>query len=299
MIERIAWKRADRQKCEAEAIASEHAQERMNARMDQMTLEQLTQANDQYYENFRGPLAERGLFPQDLHFSSTSQQIAVAAVGAKSLQLAAFAASPLQSDSQADLSALVHETMINNFAQNALGGMVLHEDEVRAVATRMLGKTPPELKSDEDREPWGIAFADQLPISVRLGDNTIDITVRGQKYFQGDSPRPGMNVTAHYKLVGSGEAVKAVRQGDLEIVPPDGHKQLSGRETATKRAVQRRFEKIFHQEVIPESFVLTGNWAKVGKMVPIQLSFRDGWLAVGWKAVAATAVVPEAPKVKK
>jgi hypothetical protein len=213
MIERIAWKRAGQQKCEAEAIASDHAQQRMNTRMDQQTLEQLTQANDQYYENFRGPLVERGLFPEDLHFSSTSRQLLVAAVEAKPLQAAASGASSLQPDAKADLSALVHETMINNFAQNALGGMVLHEDEVRTIATRMLGKTPPELKSDEDREPWGIAFADQLPISVHLGDNTIDITVRGQRYFQGDVPRPGMNVTAHYKLVGAGEGVKAVRRG--------------------------------------------------------------------------------------
>ena len=292
MVERIAWKRADEQKCEAEAIASEHAQERMNTRMDEQTVEQLNKANEQYYENFRGPLSERGLFPEDLHFSSTDQQLSVAAVEAKPLQIAASAAPALLPDAKADMSALVHETMINNFAQNSLGGMILHEEEVRAVSKRILGKEPPELKPDEDREPWGIAFAQQQPITVHLGDNTLDITVRGQRYFQGDSPRPGMNVTAHYKLVGTGPAVKAVRQGDLEIVPPDGNRPLSGKETATKRAIQRRFDKIFHKEFIPESIVPTGNWAKVGKLVPIQLSFHDGWLAVGWKAAAIAATVP-------
>jgi hypothetical protein len=93
--------------------------------------------------------------------------------------------------------------------------------------------------------------------------------------------------------------VKAVRQGELEIVPPDGHRQLSAKETAAKRAIQRRFDKIFHKEVIPESFAFSGNWAKVGKMVPIQVAFRDGWLAVGWKAVAAATAAPPASASKR
>ncbi len=298
IVERIAWKRAGQQKCEAEAIASQHAEQRMNARMDQQITEQITQANDQYYETIRGPLVERGLFPETLQFRSTGQQLSLALVETNPWQVAVAGAPPLEPDPQADLAVVVHETMINNFAQNAFGGMTVHEEEVRAFAIHVLGHLPPELKPDEEREPWGIAFAEHQPITVSFGDGAIDITVRGRRYFQGDSPRPGMQITAHYKLVTTGQGVKAVRQGGFEIVPPDGNRQLSGPETAAKRALQRRFDKILPKEIIPQSFVPPGNWAKAGTLMPIQIACRDGWAVLAWKLAASSPAARPATSVK-
>jgi hypothetical protein len=107
-----------------------------------------------------------------------------------------------------------------------------------------------------------------------------------------------MNVTARYQLVGTGQQVKAVRQGGLEIFPPDfvpgSGQRLSGRQVAIRKLLQRRFGKIFPEEMVPQGFVPKGNLAKAGKLTPVEIASRDGWLLVALKAVASPPAVTQA-----
>ena len=72
MIERMAWKRAGKQQSSAECIASRHAEERLNERIDQRAAESLDRANQAYVDKFHRPFTERKLFPQELRFCTTN-----------------------------------------------------------------------------------------------------------------------------------------------------------------------------------------------------------------------------------
>ena len=53
----------------------------------------------------------------------------------------------------------VHESMINNFALDALGGMTVNEDKFQKAVIDMFGKLPEKMKRDENQPPWTITFA--------------------------------------------------------------------------------------------------------------------------------------------
>ena len=62
LIERMAWKRAGKQQSQAECIASQHAEQRLNERIDQQAAEPLDKANKQYVEKSSHPFSDRNLF---------------------------------------------------------------------------------------------------------------------------------------------------------------------------------------------------------------------------------------------
>jgi hypothetical protein len=55
--------------------------------------------------------------------------------------------------------------------------------------------------------------------------------------------------------------------------------------------LEKRFAKIFEPEILAQGLELPGKWKAAGKLMPIQVVCRDGWLTIGWKRSAA------APKV--
>ena len=89
LIERMAWRRTDKQKGEAESIASQHARCTAAGRVDQQAAEMLQKANDNYRRKFRVPLSERLVFPQILRFSTTTNVLNVVGLEAAADQLAA------------------------------------------------------------------------------------------------------------------------------------------------------------------------------------------------------------------
>ena len=116
------------------------------------------------------------------------------------------------------------------------------------------------------------------------------MTLRGQHYFKGDKPYPGMNVTAVYKFVKADGVFKAVRQGELQIFPPNfvpGQRQLSVREETIHTLLQRRLGKVLEPEMVAKGFTPKGKWAAVGKLQPVEMEAQGGWLVIGWRRAAA------------
>ena len=229
LIERMAWKRAEKQQGEAEDIASEHAREMAAERVDRQADELLCKANHDYLKKFREPLVQRLVFPQVLRFSTTKDTFSVVAQTAAADQLAAPGEPPALAEKNPELSVRIHQSMINNAASTVLSGMILHEETLQKMFSDLLGYVPERLKPDEDHEPWTIEFARERPIAVSFADNGFTLTLRGRHFFKGDKPVLGMNVTASYKFVKADGVFKAVRQGKLEIVSASG-KQLSAQE---------------------------------------------------------------------
>jgi hypothetical protein len=288
LVERMAWKRACKQLGEAECIASRHAEQRLNERIDQRASEPLQRANQAYVDKFQRPFTERKLFPQEVRFSTAERAISVLGLQAGGGKLAAPGEPPPVIEGS-DMSLRVHESMINNLAFDALAGRTVYEEKLQAAAVDMLGRLPEKMKGDEDGKPWAITFASRQPISVSFSDDGFKITIRGVKYYKGTDAYPAMDVSAAYKIERSPAGFKAVRQGDIRVLPPDlaPGQQLDARRQVIRTLLEKRFAKVFDPEFLGEGLELPGKWKAAGKLQPIQVVARDGWLVIAWKRPVA------------
>jgi hypothetical protein len=194
---------------------------------------------------------------------------------------------PPSLDANHDMAARTHESLVNNFAAAAYSGMIVVEEQLRADLTELLGSTPTWLEPDEDSPPWTITLARRNPLTVTFTDGGFSVTMRGRKYVRGDKSYPGMDVTADYKIDVSGDQPKAVRQGGLKVYPP-GFKPGSGekldvRQQVLRTLLEKRFDKIFAPEMIPEPIVLSGAWEKAGQLVLSGWESSYGWMTMTWK----------------
>jgi len=287
LMEKIVWKKAYQQKAEAERVASLHARQRLNGRVNEEAAEMLGIANKTFVEKFRRPLIERKLFPARLEFSTTDDTLRVLVLQAGAGQLAAFK-SPPEPAQEADAAVQVHQSMINNIAASALAGVTLTDEDFQEAVISLLGELPERLQA-EDQEAWAITFDSLRPISVKFADDGFEVTIRGRKFYKSEESYPGMDVTAAYKIEKTDAGYKAVRDGELKIFPPrfaaGKGTGLSAREVVIRQLLERRFSRIFREELVGEGLTLPGKWAKAGKMMPIQLQCKDGWLAVAWRGV--------------
>ncbi len=286
MMERMAWKRAGKQQSSAEYIASRHAEQRVNRRVDAQAAETIDKANGDYNKKIRGPLVDHKLFPQQLSFETDKQAVHVVSLEIGNSRLAAPTPPPQPASTNADMVLRVHESMINNFALDALGGMTVHEEKFQAAVVDMIGRLPDKLKGEEDQEPWAITFARRQPISVTFADDGFKIIIRGSEYFKGANSYPAMDVTAVYKIEKTPEGFKFVRQGDIQVFPP-GRQQVGGKEQTIRTMLTKRFSKVFEPEMKGEGFMFSGKLEKVGKMLPLEVQCRDGWLTIAWRRASA------------
>jgi hypothetical protein len=290
LVQKIATKRVYQSKSQAEAIGSQHAQVRLNTRMDAQSLNLIAQGNRDFWNKFRYPLMRVGAFPEQMQFSSLGDRLIIRATRADTYQLAAPTAPP--QISAADVSVRLHESTVDNFASTALSGRTLTRDEMNRLMKNLTGRIPEELQDEEMRD-WSITFAVEKPIELAIADGGLRVTIRGDEYTAGENTYPAMNVTANYKLDKNDQGgLRAVRQGELEIYPPDfkpGVDQLSSSQQSLKTILERRFGKLFKPE-LPDKptrgLELSGRWKSLGPLPISVLTADNGWLALGWSRPA-------------
>ena len=123
---------------------------------------------------------------------------------------------------------------------------------------------------------------------MKVGDNTVRLTVHGSKYTSGEREFPAMDVWAAYRVGRLDGRICLVRDGDVQIYPPGfvpgGREKLSVQETSLRRILQKRFNKVFDEVVEIEPLMLPGELESAGPLPLEQLQARnDGWLAAGWR----------------
>lgn len=124
LITRMATKRVYASKGQAEAIAGEHAETRLEGRMDSRAAAMLDNANHSFNERFRNPLTRRGAFPQELSFSTTTDWLNVVGLQARSQELGATVPPPDAAD-KTQLSIRVHESLVDNMNAAVMPGRTI------------------------------------------------------------------------------------------------------------------------------------------------------------------------------
>jgi hypothetical protein len=283
LVQRVATKRVYQSKREAERIGSDHAAARVRQRVEAEAATQLGKAHWNYLRKIRNPLLRRREFPELLMLSTNPESLLVTGMKANRAQIGAPNDPPAVTVEN-DLAVQLHESMLNNMAAALLSGFTLTEAEAQQQAIDLLGKLPEQLKSEQDRDPWSITFAKIRPVTVKFGDNTVQITVRGQRYTSGERDFQAMNVTANYTIKQDDGLYRLVRDAELQIEPPNFVKgrTLSGRQIALKTLLEKRFGKLFEPEIKQKGLVLPGRWREAGRLDPKQFQSGGGWLVAAW-----------------
>jgi len=286
LVKKVAERKIPQQKRQGERIASRHAGQRLGERFEGQTVAQLADADAKFVQKFRNPLLRRGEFPGRLRFSTTADELRVLVLQAGSGRLAAPGVAP-ELTGNPELAVRMHESLVNNLAQGLLAGETVGQKWIEETALDLLGKVPPGLKDDPDKEPWTMTLADQRPVTFIVADGGFKLTVRGKSYTSGDRKFDAMDFTIKYRLERDGKALKAVREGSIEIFPPgfvQGRDRLALRHTTLRNLMRKRLEKLFEPEMAAKGpLTLPGEWKKVGPLEVTQLGAEKGWLTLSWR----------------
>jgi hypothetical protein len=285
VVRHVAQKKIPKQKSASEQIAARHAERKFNDRLEGELGGMLAKANLEFQRRFRDPLVRRDEFPRLLRFSTTAAELRCVALHDGPSRLAAPSAPP-EIAGRPGLAVRLHESLVNNLATGLLAGRTLDQEQVEQLAVDILGKVPPQLVDEEQREPWAITFASSQPITLHIEQQTVTMTIRGRRFSSGSRRFDAMNVTARYRLENAGGAVKAVRLGELEIFPPGfvpGEGKLPPRLATIRNLLKHRFERIFTEEIVSQGLVLPGQMSKAGKLDLTQFEANRGWVTLAWE----------------
>jgi hypothetical protein len=290
LIEKIAWKKAGKQKGEAEAIASSHAAGRINGFINSEALGPIGRANAEFQEKFRWPLLRRGHEPRQMAISSDYDGIDITMLQMSRDQIAA-GSSPPELLADHDVAMQTHESFVANFSEAAIGGLEMTDEKLAQMLKDATGEVPEELQITEDKEPWSITFAENFPISAGFDANQVRMAVRANRFTRGrnedgsvDQETKGLvEISATYTIEKTDAGAKLTRQGDVNV-DFVGEERLSATQVATKTFLRRKFGSLFKEEIVGEGIKLKGRFERAGTLRLADVKADKGWIAAAWRA---------------
>ncbi len=282
LVRKIAWKQIYAQKPQAEQISARLAERRAASKLDQQVLDVVGSANGQLATKIRQPLVGRNLFPRLLRFRTTADRLHLTALQARTTQLGSSTAVP-DPPSQG-VTVQVHESLFQNTASSAIGGMVITDVRAKELVEEFTGEVPEQLQIKPDEDPWSITFDRAQPLTLRFDDDHVTIALRGRQFTRGDQPlRQVIQIAATYQIAAVNGRVRLTRQGEINVTfPGKDTERLSLTELRNKTFMTNKFEGLFRQEISGEGLQLPERWQRLGELALEYVSAQNGWLSLGW-----------------
>ena len=284
IVKKIAAKKAPKQQGQAQQIAAAHARTKLAGSMQRQIVELVGDANAEIENKFRKPLLRFGQYPAQLQYATTDDAIIIRARQTTRGRLAAPGSAP-EAAVGSPISVRLHQSLITNSTQGMLAGRKFDQQRIQLLAESLLGEVPERLQPKPGEEPFSITFADTNPVSLSFADDSATFTIRGKAFTSGDKSYDGMNITGVYKLSSDGHGLKAVRQGDFDIVPPDfkrgSGQRLNTRQIVLKRILTEKFGKAFPAEIVRDGTAVKDEQSDLGTMYVSSLRADGDWLVLG------------------
>ena len=121
LVSSIGWKKARQSEGQAEAIAADHAEGRIERKFNDEVNDEVQKARKRYEDEYRRPLERRGDLPDHIRFSSGKSSLDLEVVQANRSQLGA-PGSPPDATEKHDVTMRLHESAVNNYSSSILGG---------------------------------------------------------------------------------------------------------------------------------------------------------------------------------
>jgi hypothetical protein len=306
MVSSQGMSQARQKQGQANAIAADHAEDRIRRRIDDEVAKKLRDARKRYDDEYRLPLARRGELPEDIRFASTESAVTISATQASRGQLGALAPPP-EAPADLDLTLRLHASAINNYAATLLGGATASETEPGQDGAKFDVKMPKWMKDAWDKrntdkqptstdaaefKPWSLTFRPGRPITVSFAGGKVSLTIHLARMSSGSDQFTNWDVTGVFvpKLADGG--VMLEREGDLTVFPTNFDRtsgnQLSSREVAERGNITKVLnERSAQGRGFPNRIEFgrlepTGALENVGHMDAKHLTSDGGWLTVAW-----------------
>jgi hypothetical protein len=294
------WQRARQSQWQAEAIAADHAEDRIERRFNEDVNKELREARKRYEAEYRDPLVRRGQMPEHIRFSSDKDSISLEATQASGGQLAAVSEPPPAPDGH-DLTMRLHESAVNNYSAVVLGGATARETQPGEDAQFDV-KVPGWMKdaweqrntdsedsanSEDKFKEWSMTFRDR-PISARFEDEKVQITIHLSRLQSGDQTFEDWDISGTFTPELAGGGVVLRREGDLVMLPADFDGTLSSRQTAERRNLEEELNERsaqgrgFPTTIEFEPIRPAGALAEAGPLELNEFKSEDGWLSLAW-----------------
>jgi hypothetical protein len=307
------WNRANQNKSRINAIAADHAEDRIRRRIDDEVAKKLRDARQRYEDEYRRPLARRGELPEHIQFGSSENELTIAATQAGRGQLGAPAGPPALPD-DLDLVLRLHDSAVNNYAATVLGGATASESEAGQDQAEFDVELPKWMKdawqqkktdtepsaeaTAEPFKPWSLTFRPGRPLTVEFRGDKVALTIHLARLRSGDEDFTDWDVTGTFTPQLADGGVVLQREGEL-VVFPTGFDRNGGQLTSRQVAVRSNLAKVmtdrsaqgrgFPNRIEFAQLEPAGTLEKVGPLSARQLKSDDGWLTLAWQRVEVEA----------
>ena len=299
LAERIAYRAAERMRPEAEAIARDRLAEKVYPAFDGEIDKQLSTANSSLERQLRKRLELAQLAPSSQFVSTTDNRLEYGAViGGKSATAAARVPQVTADDdlSKADgaLRLMLHESLLNELIERTeLRGFHTTDKELKQRVAELLGSLSGVKVSIPAEKPatapFGlplpgmsivthIEFNEVDPLTVRLDQDRLTVTIKAAFKPAGQKLFPPMTVTIEYRAVVEGNVIRLIAGKPRAQV--QGQEDLSREPTVAELAIQNSLTTALPTLEVDQA--LAAAYWPHHSPVPRVTSFnaRDGWMAV-------------------
>ncbi len=301
LVSSIGWNKAQSSRGQAESIAANHAEGRIENKFNSELDDEIQKARKRYEDEYRRPLERRGEVPDYIRFSSNKDSISFEVTQASHSQLGATGSPPAAPEKH-DVTMRLHESAVDNYSASLVGGATARQskpdEDVKFNVpmpkwmdnmwkNRKTEATNKAAGKDEPFKQYALTLRDNRPISVQFVQNKVKLTVHMAHLKSGEKDFENWDVTGTYNPELSDGKVVLHREGDLVMLPADFRGQLNARQVGERRNLEEELNRrsdqghgfpktIQFDPVKPE-----GKIADAGPLEFTRFTTGDGWLVIG------------------
>jgi len=283
LIERIAWRKANELRPQAESAASQRAQTEVVAKLDEQASVILGDANNLFCNQIRAPLIRFDALPARLRFWTDHEHVRLSLSQHDRNQLAAAEPAP-PLPSTYDLAGTVHESMVNNLCESLLGGVTVEDQTWLDVMHLMLGTPPRQLWVHDRAERWSVTFAREQPLLVQFVDGRIGILFRFTKIIRGARTHEHpVEIQAQFLPQKTTEGPALLREGEMSIRFTE---PLAIQEEQPLRSfLARKFGAVLPADLHFDGLVPPegGSLGKLRRLHLQEFNAARGWVSLGYQ----------------
>jgi hypothetical protein len=301
LVSGIGWRKAQSSRGQAESIAANHAEGRIENKFNDELDDEMQKARNRYEDEYRRPLERRGEVPDYIRFSSNQNSIRFEVTQASHSQLGASGHPPAATEKH-EVNMRLHETAVDNYSASLLSGATAHQtnpdEDVKfdvhlpkwmdkAWKNRKTEATDKAGGKEEPFKQYALTFRDNRPISVNFAQNKVKLTVHIAHLKSGEKTFDNWDVTGTYNPELSGGGVILRREGDLVMLPTDFRGQLNNRQVAERRNLEEELNrrsdqgKGFPKTIEFDPIKPEGKVANAGPLEFNRFTAGDGWVIIG------------------
>lgn len=294
---RVGARRAAERKPTVEAILAQHAEAKLNQRVEKSLAKYLYDVHQWYRDRFWLRLVRNGEVPNPMRFSTTTNSVLLVARQANKGHLAA-STDPPALERGLDVAVRIHESFVNNTSCGMLAGKDRTIKEFRDYLAGLFGR-PTSVPSKPEPSSPRIRFDSAEPVAFHFTQGGADLSIRGAAFNFGENwTEIPMNITVRYIFERDGLGLKLIRRGQVEVLPPGFIKgeRLSIPELALRKQIMDQVPQMLSdlegRKAWSQGLNFPGAWSDVGPMRLQQFSSEEGWLVLGWIPAIKQAALP-------